>query len=110
MSRKFKYIDKHNLNLINHVSRDIIKYNRSLPQELIDALPDDKCFPIVFTLVHEHIMGKAVEPHMRCMIVVPVGESRDRVLLDMEMGMYDLLPEVDLPDEVTDNATDKVTS
>jgi len=104
MAKKYKYIDKHNLNLINHISRDVIKYNRSLPQELIDALPEDKCFPIIFTLLHEHIMGKPVEPHMRCMIVVPTVDAsgevtgRDRLLLDMEMGLFDLLPEVELPD------------
>ena len=104
MTQKYKYIDKHNLNLINHISRDIIKYNRSLPQELIDALPEDKFFPIVFTLLHEHIMGKPVEPHVRCMIAVPTVDASgavtgsDRLLLDMEMGLFDLLPEVELPD------------
>lgn len=99
---KYKYLDKHHLNLINHISRDIIKYNRALPQEVIDALPDDKFFPIVFTLLHEHIMGKPAEPHMRCMIVVPdtEGVGRERLLLDMEMGLFDLLPEVELPDSV----------
>lgn len=104
MAAKYKYIDKRNLGLINHISRDIIKYNRSLPQEVIDALPEDKCFPIVFSLLHEHIMGKPVEPHMRCMIAVPEDGSPDgkglggRLLLDMEMGLFDLLPEVELPD------------
>lgn len=100
---KYKYLDKHYLNLINHISRDVIKYNRSLPQEIIDALPDDKFFPIVFTLVHEHIMGKAVEPHMRCMIAVPsAGSSMDKLLLDMEMGLFNMLPEVDLPEKAPD--------
>lgn len=104
MGNKYKYIDKHSLNLINHISRDIIKYNRALPQEVIDALPD-KCFPIVFSMLHEHIAGKPVEPHVRCMIAVQtVDESgevtgSDRLLLDMEMGLFDLLPEVELPEE-----------
>ena len=100
MGNKYKYIDKHNLNLINHISRDVIKYNRSLPQEIVDALPDDKFFPIVFTLVHEHIMGKAVEPHMRCIFVVPALDElrgRENLILDMEMGLFDLLPEIELP-------------
>jgi hypothetical protein len=107
---KYKYLDKKYLNYINHLSRDIIKYNRSLQQELVDALPEDKLFPIMFTIIHEHIMGKSVEPHMRCMIAVPANainestefgfktNSIDQVILDIEMGLFNLLPEVDLPD------------
>lgn len=114
---KYKYLDKHYLNLINHISRDVIKYNRSLPQEIIDALPEDKFFPIVFTMMHEHIMGKQVEPHVRCIIAVPANKinespsefgfttnTRDRLILDMEMGLFDLLPEVELP-EIKEEAT-----
>lgn len=114
MARKYKYIDKHYLNIINHISRDVVKYNRSLPQEVVDALPDDKFFPIVFTLVHEHIMGKPVEPHMRCIFVVPALDAlqgRENLILDMEMGLFDLLPEVDLPEVPnTDNSVHEVAS
>lgn len=105
MAKKFKYLDKKYLDIINHISRDVIKYNRALPQEVIDALPEDKFFPIIFTLLHEHIAGKPVEPHVRCMIAVPTVDKSgnktgtDRLLLDMEMGLYDLLPEVELPAE-----------
>lgn len=104
MGNKYKYLDKEVLNNINHISRDVIKYNRALPQDIIDALPDDKLFPISWCMIHEHIAGRAVEPHMRCMIVVPAGmgskshQGRQTLLLDMEMGLFDLLPEVELPD------------
>ena len=99
---KYKYLNKHYFNLINHIARDVIKYNRSLPQEVIDALPEDKFFPIIWSMVHEHIAGAKVEPHMRCMIVVPEkpnsDESFDRVIVDVEMGLFDMLPEMEVPD------------
>jgi hypothetical protein len=98
---KYKYFDKKYLNLTNHIARDIVKYNRSVPQEIIDALPEDKFFPVVFSMVHEHIAGKIAEPHMRCMIVVPVKIGNDdimnRILVDVEMGIFDLLPEFEMP-------------
>lgn len=96
MSRTYKYVDKHVLNMINHIARDVIKYNRAVPQEYIDALPDDKCFPVVFSMVHEHKAGKRVEPHMRCMFAVPTEASR--LLVDVEMGLYDLLPQIEVAD------------
>ena len=101
---KYKYLDKELLNKINHISRDVIKYNRALPQEIVDNLPDDKLFPIMWSMMHEHIAGKPVEPHVRCLITVPPGtgsqshRGRETLLLDMEMGLFDLLPEVELPD------------
>jgi hypothetical protein len=116
MAQKYKYLDKDILNKINYTSRDIMKFNRALPQEVIDALPADKFFPIIWSMIHEHIAGRAVEPHMRCMIVVPSetgseGQTgRERLLLDMEMGMYDLLPEVELPDSVSDSSKESTTT
>jgi|APCry1669189000_1035189.scaffolds.fasta_scaffold08384_10 hypothetical protein len=111
MGNKYKYLDKQVLNNINHISRDVIKYNRALPQDIIDALPDDKLFPISWCMVHEHIAGRAVEPHMRCLITVPAGtgsrshRGRETLLLDIEMGLFNLLPEVELPDVPTEQST-----
>lgn len=116
MARKYKYLDKDILNKINYTSRDIMKFNRSLPQEVVDALPADKCFPIIWSMIHEHIAGRAVEPHVRCMIVVPSetgsegSQGRERLLLDMEMGLFDLLPEVELPDSVSDSSKESTTT
>lgn len=98
MPRKVKYLDKHYLQIINHMSDKVLKYNRTLPESLIDALPDDKFFPITFTMMHEHKAGVACEPHVRCMIAVPLNGGIEQVILDMETGMYDLLPEAELPD------------
>jgi nitrite reductase/ring-hydroxylating ferredoxin subunit len=57
--RKVKYLDKHYLQIINRISDKVQKYNRTLPDKLIDALPDDKFFPITFTMMHEHRAGVA---------------------------------------------------
>jgi hypothetical protein len=116
MGNKYKYLDKGVLDKINHTSRDIIKFNRALPQEVIDALPADKFFPVIWSMLHEHIAGVAVEPHMRCIIAVPAEtgpegtRGRERLILDMEMGIYDLLPEVELPDGVVDSSKESTPS
>jgi hypothetical protein len=103
MLRKVKYIDKKHLQIYNHLSNDILKYNRTLPTEVVDALPDDKFFPIVFTLPHEHRAGKLCEPHVRCIIAVPGKDERmDQLILDVEMGLFDLLPEFNMPDRKSD--------
>lgn len=104
MAKKYKYIDKHYLRIINHLSHDVLKYNRTLPDELIAALPDDTFFPIIFTLLHEHKAGVACEPHMRCIILTsPEEGQRQQLILDMEMGIFDRLPEVEVPDNDTEN-------
>lgn len=95
--KKYKYVDKQTLNMINHLARDILQYNRAVTQECIDALPEDKFFPVVFSMLHEHKAGKLTEPHMRCMFLIPMPERR--ILIDVEMGLYNLMPEVEIPDD-----------
>ena len=65
---------------------------------LDDKLPDDKVFPIIEVMFHEHIAGEPVEPHYRVKIVLP---DSDMVLMDMTMKTYHALPEVvvDHPDK-----------
>lgn len=104
-TRKVKYIDKHLLARINHLSETIYKYNRTINPAAIDALPEDKLFPVILTLPHEHRNCVPCEPHIRVMFAVPrVGAAdglMDRMLLDMDTGFYDLLPEMEitLPDD-----------
>lgn len=99
MAKKYKYIDKHYLRIVNQLSHDVLKYNRTLPDELIAELPDDKFFPIIFTLLHEHKAGVACEPHVRCIIMTSDNEGhRNQLILDMEMGIFDRLPEVEIPE------------
>jgi hypothetical protein len=96
-NRKYKYIDKETLQKINYVSDKIMHYNRSIPAELVDALPNDLFFPVMPVLIHEHIAGKPADPHMRCLIYTDPLSGRVPFILDIEMGLYDLLPEVNTP-------------
>jgi hypothetical protein len=107
MGRKYKYIDKHYLKIINHVSDKVLKFNRTLPDDVIDRLPDDKFFPIVFTIPHEHRAGVQCDPHVRCIIAVPKTDTDDfeklemtQLILDMDSSIFDILPETELPDRV----------
>ena len=107
MGNKYKYIDKRYLKLVNHLSWHVLNYNRVIREETIDALPDDKFFPITFTLLHEHKAGKPCEPHVRCIIATPgPNGERQQLILDMEMGIYDLLPEIELPNRGDDQKID----
>lgn len=96
---KVKYLNKDQLDKVN--KRAIAKnYNRAVQQEFIDGLPDDLNFPITLTLVHEHAAGKPVEPHMRCRIMTGqalFGPFHD-IYVDIDMGMYEMLPEREIPD------------
>lgn len=96
---KVKYCDKQILSAINR--RAIANnYNRAVQQEFIDKLPDDMNFPITFCMLHEHAAGKPVDAHVRCRIMT--GESLTGpfhdVFVDVEMGMFDMLPEAEVPD------------
>lgn len=93
---KYKYIDKELLDKINFISRDVLHYNRSLPQSLVDKLPGERFYIITWAMVHEHIAGKPADPHMRCLIYGG-PDVQNPLILDMEMGMYELLPEIEAP-------------
>lgn len=97
MATKYKYLDKKILDQINRISRDVINYNRSLPQNVVDALPDNTLFVVTFSMLHEHIAGEPAEPHMRCMLYC--GPERERLVLDMEMGLYQKLPEYEVTEK-----------
>jgi hypothetical protein len=94
--KTYKFVDKTILQRINHLAAHILKYNRAVPDEVIDALPDDKFYPISFAMVHEHRAGKPCEPHMRCIFLTPNRDTGDmqHLIIDVEMGLYDLLPSV----------------
>jgi hypothetical protein len=94
---KIKYCDKQILNAIN--KRAIANnYNRAIQQQFIDDLPDDVNFPITFCMVHEHAAGKSVPAHMRCRVMTGkslLGPFVD-VYVDVEMGMFDMMPEAEV--------------
>lgn len=99
MTKKYKYLDKENLKRINYLSLHVLKYNRAIREDAIDDLEDDKLFPITFSMIHEHRAGVACEPHVRCIIS---GRNKQGVhqqmILDMEIGLFNLLPEVEVPE------------
>ena len=90
----YKYLDKNLLERINAVSRDVLKYNRALPQDYVDKLPSDRFYVITWSMIHEHIAGQPAEPHMRCLIYGGPGVLNP-MILDMHMSFYDLLPETE---------------
>jgi hypothetical protein len=103
--KTIKYFDKSLLKTINYFSSKILQYNRTLSPAFIDTLPDDKLFPVVFTLLHEHKAGQPCDPHMRCMIAVQdLAGNFHRVMLDVEMRLYERLPTAEVPDTPTEPA------
>lgn len=110
MPKKYKYIDKQCLQAVNHKTIHVLKYNRAIREDVIDALPDDKLFPIVFSMLHEHKAGVACEPHVRCIIMTPAGENdgRQQLILDMEMNVFDILPEIEIPDKADEPVEEPV--
>lgn len=100
--RKLKYLDLETLKKINYVSDKLMKYNRTIPDSVLDTIPEKLFMIVVPLLVHEHRAGEPTDPHMRCRIY----DGTDRfLLLDIEMGLYELLPEQEIPSEDNDPAT-----
>jgi hypothetical protein len=96
---KIKYLDKKLLRQINGVSTRI-GYNRTLPESVIESLSDDLLFVVMPLMVHEHIMGKPAEPHMRCRIYA--GPAHPWLILDVNMSVYEFIPEHDVEENVPD--------
>ena len=107
--RKYKYIDKELLDKINFISRDVLHYNRCLPQSLVDKLPGERFYIITWAMVHEHIAGKPADPHMRCLIYGG-PDVQNPLILDMEMGMYELLPDIEVPATVENSEPEVAVS
>jgi len=101
MARKLKYLDLETLKKINYVSDKLLKYNRTLPESILNTIPEGLFMVVIPLLVHEHRAGEPADPHMRCRIY----DGTDRfLLLDIEMGLYDLLPEQTVSSDDDDNA------
>ena len=106
MSKTYKVLDRDLLSKINDSSTHQFKYNRTIDPEFIAQLPENKLFPIVFTMMHEHRAGKACEPHVRAMIAVPSpGETTglsDRLILDISSYLFEVIPEITVPENNPD--------
>jgi|2_EtaG_2_1085320.scaffolds.fasta_scaffold07908_5 hypothetical protein len=89
--KTYKILTKHTF-IEAAIEGEKIGFNRALsPLALDDELPDDKVFPIIEVMHHEHIAGEPVELHYRVKVVLPSSET---VLMDMTTATYHALPEV----------------
>lgn len=90
-----KCFTKHTLAQANRIAIER-NYNRKIPMELIDALPDDSWFPIYSARVHEHVVGVKVDPHMRCFVAL---EKDNAGFIDVDLDLFNSLMSVDIPDD-----------
>ena len=67
-----------------------IGYNRQLNEDALAELEENTCYPVTFSMLHEHIAGKLVEPHVRCL--VRVSNEREPLQIDMSMAFFENLP------------------
>lgn len=89
---KIKYFDKGSLALANLISMDR-NYNRQLNPEFVNKLEKGLKFPVVFSMLHEHIGGKIADPHIRA--IVAYSED-DTLQIDVDMDLFKSLPEVEV--------------
>lgn len=89
-----KYFDKNTLIDAAEISVER-GYNRTVdPHWLENELDAEFVFPISFAMLHEHAQGVLVDPHMR--VIAVLDGSGETVMLDVDMGIYMALPEVEL--------------
>jgi hypothetical protein len=93
---KIKYATRAQLIKINN--RAIAKnYNRAVKPEFLQTLPEFLRYPVTLTLLHEHAQGQPVAPHMRCRFTIGDENLKniDAIMIDVEMDLYDMLPEIE---------------
>ena len=81
-----------------------IGYNRALdPKALanyLETCPDDTKFPIVYSMIHTYALGKKVDPHVRCGIVMKPDGNVSYV--DVDIDFYNALDSIERPEELKD--------
>ncbi len=96
MTRFIKFFDKTTL-IDAAVTAEERGYNRQLDWKQLEAeLDDDTVFPVAFSMLHEHAAGELVAPHVRTIIVLS-DDGEDRAMLDVDMAVFNGLPEVEVP-------------
>ena len=103
VEKTYKILTKHDF-IEAAIEGERIGFNRTLsPLGLDLELPDDKVYPIIEGMIHEHIAGEPVDPHYRATIVL---HNTNMAIMDMTMKTYHSLPEVgvDHPEEEGDPA------
>jgi putative restriction endonuclease len=72
-------------------------YNRQLENKFLKSLPEDKLFPVFFTMIHEHAAGVKVDAHVRCWVAF--DEHGNKAFIDCDLKLYNNLYTVEVPDE-----------
>lgn len=91
-----KCFDKATLKRANHIAKKR-NYNRQLLPSFVKALPEDRWFPVIFSMIHEHAEGVKVDPHIRCWIVF--DDKGNRGFVDCDMSIFNNLKTFEVPDE-----------
>ena len=81
-----------------------IGYNRAIDpkalSEYLETCPDDMKFPVVHSMIHEYALGKKVDPHVRCGIIMkPDGNVS---FVDVDLDFYNGLDSIEKPEELKD--------
>lgn len=95
--KTFRVFDKTLLRMANKIA---IKrgYNRAIVEEYIEKQPSDAIWVVTLSLLHEHAAGKAVDPHVRCMIRQLFTEDAPTLFVDTDMELFERLPTVNVPE------------
>jgi hypothetical protein len=81
-----------------------VGYNRAIdPKALtnyLEVCPDDMKFPIIYCMIHDHALGKKVDRHVRCGVVMkPDGNIS---FVDIDLDFYNGLDSMEKPKELRD--------
>lgn len=91
-----KCFDKATLKRANHLAKKR-GYNRQLLPSFVKNLPEDKLFPVIFSMIHEHAEGFKVAPHIRCWIAFDAQGNRGFV--DCDAKIFNKLQTFEVPDK-----------
>lgn len=96
--KTYKIFDKATLKLANKIA---IRrgYNRAIVEEHIDAQPENSFWAVTFQMLHEHAAGKAVDPHVRCMIRQLFVDNPPTLFIDTDMAIFDDLREISVEEK-----------
>ena len=105
MNEKPKVLDTPKLRILNEQAIEN-NYNRQLDPKWLDSVDPDGIHVVGFTMVHEHAVGVAVEPHVRAQLFVKVKDQEksqevwldiptQEVWLDIPMAYFNELPHVE---------------
>lgn len=85
---KIKYFTKPLLLAATLVGIDR-NYNRMLNPEFVEKLDGALKFPVVFSMLHEHVAGELADPHIRAVVAYC---ANDTLQIDVDLDLFNSLP------------------